>query len=242
MIVVVANRHDQSAQDIVARWNNQGAAMLTCEDLSLSGWKYHIGHPENSAAVVDGQVVPQTAITGVLTRRPCIFEEELLHIHPADRTYVAGEMHAFLVSWLSSLTCPVLNCPTPTCLSGPYWRTEQWTMTAARMGIPVRAAYRHISWHTTTATTAATTSQSVEVESCKSEEIIEVTVVGERCIGNSDSTLVRQARQLATAAGVDLLSVRFNHRDGTFSGVNLWPDLTDDITQAILELLQRKKV
>src|SRR5260370_39218073 len=109
-------------------------------------------------------------------------------------------------------------------------------------GIPVREGDKDISWHTTTAPTAATTSQSVEVESCKSEEIIEVTVVGERCIGNSDSTLVRQARQLATAAGVDLLSVRFNHRDGTFSGVNLWPDLTDDITQAILELLQGKKV
>ncbi len=242
MIVVVANPYDQSAQDIVARWNNQGAAMLTCEDLSRSGWKYHIGHPENSTAFVDGQVVPQTAITGALTRRPCIFEEELLHIHPADRTYVASEMHAFLVSWLSSLSCPVLNRPTPTCLSGPYWRTEQWIMTAARMGIPVRAVYRHISWHITAPTTVITTSQPVEAESSKSEEIIELTIVGGRCIGNGDSTLVEQARQLATAAGVDLLSVRFNHHDGTFSGVNLWPDLTDDIAEAILELLQGKKV
>ena len=32
-----------------------------------------------------------------------------------------------LLSWLSQLNCPVVNRPTPLCLSGPNRRPEQWT-------------------------------------------------------------------------------------------------------------------
>ncbi len=57
--------------------------------------------------------------------------------------YVSAEMTAFLLSWLSGLDCPILNRPTPNCLSGPGWRQEQWIHLAARLGIPVDPVQRY---------------------------------------------------------------------------------------------------
>jgi hypothetical protein len=99
----------------------------------------------NSTAVVDGQVVAVEEISGVLIRLPYVFEQELLHIVPGDRAYVAAEMQAFLISWLSRLKCPVLNRPTPSYLLGPNWRPQQWVYTAAQVGIPVRPVHQHIT-------------------------------------------------------------------------------------------------
>jgi len=103
----------------------------------VAGWRQSLGGVDGDAAVVEGKRVPQKEITGVLTRLPCVFEQELVDITPDDRRYVAAEMTAFLLFWLSRLKCPVLNRPTPTCLSGPYWRREKWIHVAARVGIPV---------------------------------------------------------------------------------------------------------
>lgn len=38
----------------------------------------------------------------------------------ADRQYATDELHAFFLGWLASLECPVLNPPSPECLSGPW--------------------------------------------------------------------------------------------------------------------------
>ena len=75
----------------------------------------------------------------MLTRVPAVFEDELTDIMFSDRSYVAAEMTAFLLFWLSRLRCPVLNEPTATCLAGRYWRREQWIDQAARAGIAVHA-------------------------------------------------------------------------------------------------------
>jgi hypothetical protein len=238
LIVVVASCHDQSAKDIVACWANQDVAILTCEDLSRSGWRHYSDDAAASTAVVAGQIVPFEQITGVLTRRPCVFEEELLHILPADRTYVASEMNAFLLSWLASLSCPVLNRPTATCLSGPNWRPEQWIATAAASGLPVRPAYRYISYPTNETQKCG----GVEgEEESGATELTELTLVGDQCFGEGDELLVRRARRLAIAANVDLLGVRFYGRNAgaAFGGVNLWPDLSDGrVAQAVLMYLQ----
>ena len=238
MIVVVASRHDQVAKDIAARWACQGAAILSCEDLSISGWRHYLNNAAASTAVVAGRIVPFEQITGVLTRRPCIFEEELLHILPADLTYVASEMNAFLLSWLTSLSCPVVNRPTATCLSGPNWRPEQWIATAASLGISVRPARRYLSFSGSEKRTYGRDESEV------GSVIIELTIVGDQCFGNGDEVLVQQARQLAAAASVDLLGVRFQVReaDATFVGVNLWPDLADEkVANAVLMYLQGRK-
>src|SRR5579872_3914402 len=124
MLVVLAHRYDQEARELVSHWSASDARLLTSADLSRKGWRHFSDEPTASTAVISGRVVPVDQISGVLTLLTGVFEQELVDIVPSDRSYAAAEMTAFLLCWLSTLKCPVLNRPTPTCLSGPYWRRE----------------------------------------------------------------------------------------------------------------------
>jgi hypothetical protein len=228
MLVVIASRHDETSRTLTDRWRAQNAHLLTCEDLSLVGWRHHLGIAEFSTAVINGRVVATEEITGVLTRLPCVNEHELTYIVPADRAYVAAEMTAFLAAWLSGLACPILNQPTPTCLIGPNWRPEQWVHAAARLGIPVCPVRRRV---------ALTADFSAEVPERRHATI---TIVGDRCFGEVDGALAAQARRLAAAAKVDLLAVHFSGPEAgaRMLSADLWPDISSpDIADAILDYL-----
>ena len=233
MIVVLASRYDELAQALVARWQPYHAALLTCDDLSVCGWRDFLGHSKTSTAVVGGREIAAEEISGVLTRVPSIFEQELLHILPADRAYVAAEMTAFLTSWLSRLTCPVLNRPTPTSLSGPYWRPEQWTAVATRLGIPVRPVRRHVAL----ALSATETMQQIG-----EPDGVTVTVVGDCCFGSTNEKVTHHAHRLAQAVNVNFLTVQFSSiaSGAQFIGANVWPDLSsDEIADAVITYFHR---
>jgi|SRR5579859_2141152 len=232
VLVVVASRLDQFARELVARWTPHGAALLTCTDLCLKGWRYYLDSVEDAAIVIDQHIMTAKNITGVLTRLPSVFEHELVEIVSADRTYVAAEMTAFLLSWLSALKCPVLNRPTSTCLSGPYWRQEQWISAAARIGIPVRPFHRSTRLSVDAAAEGST------------PDTITLTVVGQQCLGTTNRTLVSQALRLAEAAHVDLLEVCFGdpETEAYFLCANPWPDFTNvKVEESILAYLQAGK-
>ncbi len=98
-----------------------GAGLLEREDLCTAGWRYRVGDPGHGTMVVAGRRVSIRRLRAVVTRRPAVAAEELQHIDPSDRDYLAAEVNAFLVAWLSALPRPVLNRPTPTSLDGPAW-------------------------------------------------------------------------------------------------------------------------
>jgi hypothetical protein len=233
VIVIFASSYDTSAASLAAKWAANNASLLTCDDLSRSGWRHYLGSQETSTAVISSRVVPVAEITGVLIRWPGVFAQELIQIDDADRNYVAGEMTAFLISWLTNLSCPVINRPTPLNLTGPAWRTEQWTYAASRLGIPVHTVHRHVG----------NNANQPRAEDLFSNPA-SVTVVGERCFGNVDEDLFRQARCLAEAANVSVLKVYFSGPEpGAFlAGTDLIPDLTDEVADAVLELLLREAV
>src|SRR5579862_4790923 len=164
MLVIVAARGDSGADELAARWRKHDAAILTCRDLATRGWRYLAGSPGTSVAVVGGRIVKESAITGVLVRRPWVFEHELTHIASEDREYCAAENNAFLVAWLASLRCSVINPPSARCLGGPGWRGPQWYSQARRLGIPTNG------------------SQQKGLD----ESYVSVTVVGERVFGTHD--------------------------------------------------------
>jgi hypothetical protein len=231
VFVVIASCYDQTAQALVDRWKDQDAHLLTCKDLSVGGWRHLLTNPHDGTAVIGGQVVDVHQIRGVLIRMPCVFEQELTHIIAPDRAYVAAEMNAFLISWLSTLKCPVLNQPTPTYLLGPAWRSQQWVYAAAQLGIRVRPILQQISL-------------TIECLPPPDQDGIAVTVVGDRCIGLVDPALATQAKRLARAANVDLLMARFSGSDGgsDFLDASLWLDLSSSaIADAILEHLQERR-
>jgi hypothetical protein len=229
VIVILANRWDQTPGAIASRWAARDVAVLTAPDLSVAGWHQDLSGIEGGIAVAERKLIPKKEITGVLTLLPCVYEEELVDIASEDRRYVAAEMTAFLLCWLSRLKCPVLNRPTPTCLSGPYWRREKWVHVAAQAGIPVQPVRRH----------AAPPGCSVEEEPLTDSAT--VTVIGERIFGEADPGLQRQARCLAGLAGVDLLAVRYSSPEhgARFVSADIFPNLSDGcLADAVLEFLR----
>lgn len=238
MLVIFASRHDPAARALTARWSAHDATLLTSRDLSVAGWRHFLNAGGSSTAVIDGRMVACEEITGVLVRWPCVYERELSTIVPDDRAYVASEMTAFLISWLTRLPCPVLNRPTPTSLLGPNWRPEEWVHAAARAGIPVRPIRRRVA--------LSARPEPSTPASPSGPPPCAVTVVGDRWIGPVDPTLAAQARRLADVAGVDLLTAHFDAPDpgALLIGVDLWPDLsTDEAADAVLAyFLERRSV
>jgi len=216
VFVVVASRMDAMARTFARRYGARGVCLLTPADLSHPGWCYRPGDLDTAMAVIGGQHIAVRDITGVVTRLPSVSEYEIDHIAAVDRAYVAAEMQAILLSWLTALRCPVLNRPTPPCLGGPAWCPAQWVKVAARLGMPVTTVHRHAMFSGKPATKRAPRPQGVTV-----------TIVGQRVIGTVDPVLACQARALATAAGVDLLAVRFSGREhgAAFVGAELWPNI-----------------
>jgi hypothetical protein len=213
VIVVVASRFDTEAAGLVARWEPQGAALLSADDLSTEGWRWRLDRIPGSRAVVAGRRVFTRDIRGVLTRRPAVVAEELEQIRPADRTYVAAEMTAFLLAWLHGLECPVLNPPSAGNLAGPAWGQADWMRLATRLDIPVEPMTLRVP--------------ALKERSATGPESIMVTVIGQRCFGSDDPRLRRRARSLAKAAGVGLLGVRFTQPEGDLRRVTLFPSLAD---------------
>lgn len=228
-IVVIAGRNDRSAKGLVATWREHDAILLTAEDLSTRGWHFDPGASRPQVAIASGRAVAQEDIRGVLTRVPAVSEWELPHIRPEDRSYIAAEMTAFLLAWISRLGCPVLNPPAFGSLSGPLWRPEQWTHAATQVGMSVRPVRRHA-----TLATAAVSDPS-------NDNATSVTILGDRQFESTDTELAIQARRLADVAHVDLLTCRFSGPEAGsgFIGVDLWPSLeTEGLPDALLEYFQ----
>lgn len=228
MIVVVAARSDAGAPVLAARRPRARARVLTAADLASPGWRVRPGDPDGSRAVVSGDIVPIRRITGVLTRLPAITGRELPMVAEEDRAYAATEMTAFLSYWLSSLDCPILNGPTPSCLCAPGWRTEQWVLTAARIGMPVQARHRHTPPFGSGEPTATPPTRPGTADG----DLVSATVIGDRVLGTSDEVVAGRARALARAAGVDLLVTVFRGTGerAVFVDAHPWADVLDERT------------
>jgi hypothetical protein len=228
VIVILAPQNNEPARLLTARWEANGARLLTPKDLSISGWRYKPHPGRDSTAIISKRSISDTEIAGVLTRLSWVLEQDVPHVASHDRVYVAAEMTAFLSSWISGLKCPVINRPTPTCLIGPAWRQEQWVHAAARLGIPMCPVGRNTRHHENV------NERELPLSACS------VTVVAGRCFGASDNLIQGYARRLAAAAGVDLLAAHFVRVDGAykFASADLWPDVTvPAVADAILDFL-----
>jgi hypothetical protein len=228
MLLVVASREDQNAKTLIARLGSGRATLLSSEDLCRPGWLFDPLNPQSGQLVAGGKKFPQAAIRGVLTRRPHVFEAELTEVAAQDRSYVAAEVNSFLVAWLSSLRCPVLNRPVGHCLSGPSWRAEEWALLAASTGLRIRPFRRTLRL------------KSRPRPKPKQSVTAEVVTVGERWFGPVENDLGAASVRLARAAKVDLLSVRFDK--GAFAGASSLPSLHQDcVLEAVLERIEGKR-
>ena len=185
MLLVLGSIVDGHPAALVDRWRAAGraAALVTPAGLSQPGWTLHVGHPGESTAVVAGRAVPAADVDAVVCALPFIAPAELVHVTPDDRDYVAQEMGAFLLAWLHSLPCPVLDTPTALSLSGSGRSGWEWAALADSVELGGNP-----EWDGATAS---------------------VTVVGGRPVGDVDPDLAAAAARVAAAAGSGLITLHF---------------------------------
>jgi hypothetical protein len=178
--------------------------------------------------MIAGRQLAGRQITGVITRLPAVTEDELQHIVPEDRSYVAAEMHAFLFAFLAALPCPIVNPPSPACLCGPNLREVQWRKLVRELKIPLPEEFAG-----GLAMAAATSTETMS----------EVAVIEERTIGAEEESLRRWTRALAQGAGLSYLRVRYSYVRGRpcFVGADPRPYLeSEEIADALLESFPEK--
>ena len=225
MLILLASERDEQARALAARYARDGMRLLIPASLSRPGWRWRNADPRGNVAMIDGVRVLPNQIDGVLTRLPWVLPCDLPDIRVCEQEYVAAEINAFLLAWLLSLDCPLLNRPSAQCLSGQGWRSEMWMSKACELGIPARAVHQSISLPARSA-----------VAEADPQDGVTLTVVGRNVVGTGHAVLKRYASRLAAAANVQLLSVRFDsaERDAILLEASLWPDLSDpDVGEAI---------
>lgn len=196
--------------------------------------------------MLDGNAVPVESIRGVLTRLYAVTEHELPQIAPEERAYVASEMTAFLLAWLASLRCPVLNRPTASSLCGPSWSTEQWLIEGARAGLRVEPLRRVLPAYFEAARTK-TLPAAVAPDNDATEATSIVTFVGpHHCLASDEETVdastLAAVQRLADAAKVELLSLTFVGGPGRLRLVSAvpWVEPTrPEVADALLDRLER---
>jgi hypothetical protein len=223
VLLILTSPGDVEAYALAAAWSSSQAAVVTWSDLSCPGWRYSSQSAHAGACSVGGRVLPAADIDAILTRAATVDPLDLAEIAAHDRDYVAAEMHAFLVAWLTALGARVVNRPTPRSLLGPYWPPEVWIHLAARLGIPVHPTHRRVDPLAASAratrsdggSAAGEQSSDFAGESLVPEDWLALTVVGERVFGDGDACLKTHALALARGAGVELLSVLFDGLDAS---------------------------
>jgi hypothetical protein len=227
MLVILAYSHDRAAYALAERWRAAGedAGVLTCADLSRRGWLHRPGYPDAGRAVVDDRIVPTAEIRAVVVRMPAVAEAEVMHVHEQDRTYAVAEMQAFLLAWLTSLQCPVINRPTTCNLGGPIWHVSEWVMRARRLGVAVRP----VAWRSSSSDAFVEMPRRLDA-SLRFVDIVgpRAFLVGGRAPGPADDAFAAAALMLARDAGVEVMRAYFDRTsDGApvFVEAGLWVDL-----------------
>lgn len=228
MFLVLCSPMDTAAHVFVNRFAGRGVRSLTSASVSQEGWKIAVRGGAGAAeveltAAVDGRRVRQEEIQGVITRLSYVSEDELGHIVPEDRSYVAAEMHAFLFAFLEALPRRVVNPPSPGCLYGPNIRAVQWRRLARQLGIPVEQDLRDVGGSPTSYPT------------------IDVTVIFDQSIGKPPQCALRWTQQLAQCVCVPYLTARYADVHGGLylAGVDTYPNLeSEEIACTLLDCLR----
>ena len=104
------------------------------------GWEHRFedGRVSTDLMLRDGRRIRNDEVSGVLNRLSILRQSALPLFQPSERYYVAHEFQALLLSWLHSLSVPVINRPTPLGLSGRLRHVSEWIWLASRAGLPNR--------------------------------------------------------------------------------------------------------
>jgi hypothetical protein len=242
--VILAHIDDETALRVGAllraRHGPERVALVSAEELVFAArWAHRL---DGASAITELRLASGVELNshdiGVVFNR--LRHVDLPHFAAAtaeDRSYAVTETYAFWLSWLASLPCPVVNPATARGLGAQERSHAEWLLLAGRAGLPARA------YHFTSDPRRYSDSQLLPYERVQApspdgvshyeragqpsvsrrpafylEPVAEARrralVVGERVLGAPDEAYCAPLRQLAAAAGCDLLEASFARAAG----------------------------
>jgi hypothetical protein len=84
----------------------------------------------------DGRKLDSATIAGLVNRIRFLPQQHLTRVAASDRSYAADELRAWLLAWLDSLPCPVINRARPQDLGGLWHHPATVAHQAAVAGLP----------------------------------------------------------------------------------------------------------
>jgi hypothetical protein len=144
MILILADAHDADAlwlRAALAPLVAMPLAVLTPARLVYARTIMH--HMDSSSThscfdFGDGTSLDTSAIRGVVNRMSGAPTDHFSSAEPRERLYAASELQAFLLGWLASLPCPLLNPPAPESLAGAWHSDVVATQLAVLAGLRCR--------------------------------------------------------------------------------------------------------
>ena len=124
MILVIADSSDWPALWLAERLRPRVPVPVTVVTPARLVYARSIVHRMDSAgggfsfAFPDDERITDGEVQGVVNRFATLPTTHYQRAAPAERAYLAGELSAFLLGWLETLDCPVLNPPAPGMLAG----------------------------------------------------------------------------------------------------------------------------
>ena len=109
-----------TALAVLSRLRAQGvpARHVTPAELLMAPVICHDPLGESRIELASGLALTGATILAVLNRVRSCLPDQFLAASPADQSYAAEEAFAFLISWLTGLSCPVTNTPHPGYVAG----------------------------------------------------------------------------------------------------------------------------
>jgi hypothetical protein len=191
-----------------------------------------------------GRRLDSSTLRGLACRLTQTMPPQFASAPQADRDYAAMESQALLLSWLASLSCPVVNPVSPRSLTGPALGLLEWLPLAAASGlrsrrvclVPPGARPPHDGWELP----AGEFGGQLWAEPVG--EVAQLLVVGERVLGEADAEERRGCVRLARRARCPVLGVRVAAAaDGTgprvFCAADTRPALGAEGAAALAELM-----
>ena len=145
MFLILAHAEDLTALQVrnalTERHGHTQVRMLTAEDLALSTQWFHQQEERQVKTLLrlaDGLLLSSDSIKVVFNRLRYVTMPHFDTAKPVDRDYAVGEMFALLLSWLASLSCPVVNRVSVRGLGGAELGLAEWLLLAGKAGLPTR--------------------------------------------------------------------------------------------------------
>jgi hypothetical protein len=262
--LLLANDGDATANRVAAmlrtRHQADAVALVTMRDLAqadeLTQTMNGGGQPHTIIRLRTGVTIDSGDIGVVMNRLRYIAVPQFTRSNPADRNYATMEMYALLVSWLTSLRCPIVNRGDSSGLSAAPRNAFEWLRLAADAGLrtPRLAASSSLRRYAVSDMVMlglegaengtrfiAAQQRGWFLERLGSRRC-SLYVTGTHVSGALSAETKRAVRRLAHRAGLSIARVDFSQAldspdSWVFVGIDEWPEVVDGESMASVATL-----